>query len=76
MDRSYFKLQGRWLQVSCLMTILALLALWGWLSLPLSFQNIELEWLGKVMLGIAILTLPHTVVVSLMDYFQLKPKKT
>ena len=54
------------------MTVLALLGLWLILSMPLYFRGIQLDWLGKAMLGISILTLPHTVVVCLMDRFQLK----
>jgi F0F1-type ATP synthase assembly protein I len=42
------------------------------LSMPLYFRGIQLDWLGKAMLGISILTLPHTVVVCLMDRFQLR----
>lgn len=69
---AYLKLKARWLQISGLMTILALVGLWFLLALPLSFRGIQLDWLGKAMLGISILTLPHTVVVCLMDRFQLK----
>ena len=74
-ERSYFKLKRRWLQISSLMTIFALIGLWGWLSLPLSLQSVEMDWLGKAMLGIAVLTLPHTIVVCLMDFLQLKPRE-
>ena len=69
---AYLKLKVRWLQISGLMTILALVGLWFLLALPLSFRGIQLDWLGKAMLGISILTLPHTVVVCLMDFFQFK----
>ena len=69
---SYFKLKVRWLQISSLMTVLALVGLWFLLALPLEFRGIEIDWLGKAMLGISILTLPHTIVVCLMDRFQLK----
>ena len=62
---AYLKLKARWLQISGLMTILALVGLWFLLALPLSFRGIQLDWLGKSMLGISILTLPHTVVVCL-----------
>lgn len=69
---AYLKLKARWLQISGLMTVLALVGLWFLLALPLSFRGIQLDWLGKAMLGISILTLPHTVVVCLMDSFQCK----
>ena len=69
---AYMKLKARWLQISGLMTFLALVGLWFLLALPLSFRGIQLDWLGKAMLGISILTLPHTVVVCLMDRFQFK----
>jgi hypothetical protein len=69
---AYLKLKARWLQISGLMTVLALVGLWFLLALPLKFRGIELDWLGKAMLGISILTLPHTIVVCLMDRFQLK----
>ncbi len=71
-EGAYLKLKARWLQISGLMTILALVGLWFLLALPLSFRGIQLDWLGKAMLGISILTLPHTVVVCLMDRLQLK----
>ena len=72
---TYLRLKVRWIQISGLMTVLALVGLWFLLALPLSFRGIQLDWLGKAMLGISILTLPHTVVVSLMDYFQLSQPK-
>lgn len=70
--KTYLRLKLRWLQITGLMTVLALVGLWLLLALPLSFRGIELDWLGKAMLGISILTLPHTVVVCLMDRFQFK----
>ena len=68
----FLKIKGRWLQLTSLMTVLALFGLWLILSMPLYFRGIQLDWLGKAMLGISILTLPHTAVVCLMDRFQLK----
>ena len=53
-----------------LLTVLALLGLWFILSLPLSINRIELDWLGKAMIGISILTLPHTLLVCLLDHKQ------
>ena len=70
----YLLVKARWLQLTWLMTALALVGLWFILSLPLSFRGIQLDWLGKAMLGISILTLPHTVVVCLMDRIQLAKK--
>ena len=70
----YLLMKVRWLQLTWLMTALALVGLWFILSLPLSFRGIQLDWLGKAMLGISILTLPHTVVVCLMDRIQLAKK--
>ena len=70
-NREFFKLKIRWLQLTGLMTVLALVGLWFILALPLNFRGIQLDWLGKAMLGISILTLPHTVVVCLMDRLQL-----
>tara|TARA_B100001093_G_C26593412_1_gene912593 strand:- start:612 stop:893 length:282 start_codon:yes stop_codon:yes gene_type:complete len=75
LEGSYFRLKGRWLQITGLMTFIALVGMWFMLSLPLSFKGIELDWLGKAMLGISVLTLPHTVVVCLMDHFQLRSPK-
>ncbi len=75
LEGSYFRLKGRWLQITGLMTFIALVGMWFMLSLPLSFKGIELDWLGKAMLGISVLTLPHTVVVCLMDHFQLRSLK-
>jgi F0F1-type ATP synthase assembly protein I len=72
LEGAYLRLKVRWFQISGLMTVLALVGLWFLLALPLSFRGIQLDWLGKAMLGISILTLPHTVVVSLMDRFQLQ----
>ncbi len=72
LEGAYLRLKLRWIQITGLMTLLALLGLWFLLALNLSFRGIELDWLGKAMLGISILTLPHTVVVCLMDRFQLK----
>jgi len=68
----FLRIKGRWLQLTSLMTVLALLGLWLILSMPLYFRGIQLDWLGKAMLGISMLTLPHTVVVCLMDRFQLR----
>lgn len=64
------KLSTRWLRLTTLMTVLALLGLWFILSLPLSINGIELDWLGKAMIGISILTLPHTLLVCLLDHKQ------
>lgn len=74
-ERQFLKLNLRWLQLTGLMTVLALVGLWFILALPLNFRGIQLDWLGKAMLGISILTLPHTVVVCLMDRLQIKGVK-
>ena len=68
----YVKAKVRWIQITGLMTIIALIGLWYILSVPYNFNGIHLEWLGKVMIGISILTLPHTLVVCLMDKIQLR----
>ena len=70
----FLRVKARWLQLTWLMTALALVGLWFILSMPLTFRGIQLDWLGKAMLGISILTLPHTVVVCLMDRIQLAKK--
>ena len=49
--KTYLRLKLRWLQITGLMTVLALVGLWLLLALPLSFRGIELDWLGKAMLG-------------------------
>ena len=72
----FLKLKFRWLQLTGLMTLLALVGLWFILALPLNFRGIQLDWLGKAMLGISILTLPHTVVVCFMDKLQLNRVKS
>ena len=48
--KTYLRLKLRWLQITGLMTVLALVGLWLLLALPLSFRGIELDWLGKAML--------------------------
>lgn len=60
-------LSKRWLSLTTIMTILALLGLWFTLSLSLTLNGMEIDWLGKAMIGISILTLPHTVLVCLLD---------
>ena len=42
----------------------------------LAFRGMQLDWLGKAMLGISILTLPHTIVVCLMDRLQSLENRT
>ena len=59
---AYLKLKARWLQISGLMTILALVGLWFLLALPLSFRYSD--WCME--LGIS----KYTVVVCLMDRLQ------
>lgn len=66
-SKQYFKLNSRWLQLTSLMTIIALLGMCIFYSMSLSLRGIELEWLSKALIGISVLTLPHTVVVCWMD---------
>ncbi|PDH31433.1 MAG: beta-carotene 15,15'-monooxygenase, partial [Puniceicoccaceae bacterium MED-G30] len=68
----YFKLNIRWLQLSSLMTLIALIGMWIIFALPFSLRGIELDWLAKALIGISVLTLPHTVVVCGMDRIQLR----
>ncbi len=67
LSKQYFKLNSRWLQLTSLMTIIALLGMCIFYSMSLSLRGIELEWLTKALIGISVLTLPHTVVVFWMD---------
>ena len=68
----YCKLNTRWLKLSSLMTLIALLGMWIFFALPFSLRSIELDWLAKALIGISVLTLPHTVVVCGMDRIQLR----
>ena len=71
-SRQYLKLKIRWLQLTGLMTLIALIGIWIIFALPFSVRGIELDWLAKAFIGISVLTLPHTVVVCFMDKIQLK----
>ena len=71
-SKQYLKLNIRWLQLTTLMTLIALIGTWIIFTLPLSVRGIELDWLAKALIGISVLTLPHTVVVCCMDEIQLK----
>ena len=66
-SKQYFKLNSRWLQLTSLMTMIALIGMCIFYSMSLSLRGIELEWLSKALIGISVLTLPHTVVVCWMD---------
>jgi hypothetical protein len=54
------------------MTFVALIGMWIIFALPFSVRGIELDWLVKALIGISVLTLPHTVVVCCMDKIQLR----
>ncbi|MEC9228508.1 MAG: Brp/Blh family beta-carotene 15,15'-dioxygenase, partial [Verrucomicrobiota bacterium] len=71
-SKQYLKLSIRWLQLTSLMTLIALIGMWIIFTLPLSVRGIELDWLAKALIGISVLTLPHTVVVCFMDKIQLR----
>ena len=71
-SKQYLKLNIRWLQLTGLMTFIALIGMWIIFALPFSVHGIEMDWLAKALIGISVLTLPHTVVVSCMDRIQLK----
>ena len=71
-SKQYLKLNIRWLQLTSLMTLIALIGMWIIFTLPLSVHGIELDWLAKALIGISVLTLPHTVVVCFMDKIQLR----
>ena len=71
-SKQYLKLKIRWLQLTGLMTLIALIGMWIIFTLPLSVRGIEVDWLAKALIGISVLTLPHTVVVCFMDKIQLK----
>ena len=70
-SKHYLKLNIRWLQLTGLMTLIALIGMWIIFALPFSVRGIELDWLAKALIGISVLTLPHTVVVCCMDKIQL-----
>ena len=69
-SKQYFKLNSRWLQLTSLMTVIALFGMCIFYSISLSLKDIQLEWLTKALIGISVLTLPHTVVVCWMDHKQ------
>ncbi len=71
-SKQYLKLNIRWLQLTGLMTLIALIGMWIIFALPLSVRGIGLDWLAKALIGISVLTLPHTVVVCFMDKIQLR----
>ena len=71
-SKQYLKLNIRWLQLTGLMTLIALIGMWVIFALPFSVRGIELDWLAKALIGISVLTLPHTVVVCCMDKIQLR----
>jgi Brp/Blh family beta-carotene 15,15'-monooxygenase len=71
-SKQYLKLNMRWLQLTGLMTLIALIGMWIIFALPFSVRGIELDWLAKALIGISVLTLPHTVVVCCMDKIQLR----
>lgn len=71
-SKQYLKLNIRWLQLTGLMTLIALIGMWIIFALPLTVRGIELDWLAKALIGISVLTLPHTVVVCCMDKIQLR----
>ena len=71
-SNQYLKLNIRWLQLTGLMTLIALIGMWIIFALPLTVRGIELDWLAKALIGISVLTLPHTVVVCCMDKIQLR----
>ena len=71
-SKQYLKLNIRWLQLTGLMTLIALIGMWIIFALPFSVRGIELDWLAKALIGISVLTLPHTIVVCCMDKIQLR----
>ena len=71
-SKQYLKVNVRWLQLTGLMTLIALIGMWMIFALPLTVRGIELDWLAKALIGISVLTLPHTVVVCCMDRIQLR----
>ena len=71
-SKQYLKLNIRWLQLTGLMTLIALIGMWIIFALPFSVRGIELDWLAKALIGISVLTLPHTAVVCCMDKIQLR----
>ena len=71
-SKQYLKLNIRWLQLTGLMTFIALIGMWIIFALPFSVRGIQLDWLAKTLIGVSVLTLPHTVVVCCMDKIQLR----
>ena len=68
----YFRLKMRWLELTSLMTIIALIGMWAAFNMSFSLRGIELGWLAKALIGISALTLPHTTVVCFMDRLQIR----
>ena len=70
----YFRLKIRWLELTSLMTVIALIGMWAAFNMSFSLRGIELSWLAKALIGISVLTLPHTIVVCFMDRMQIRSK--
>ena len=51
------------------MTVIALIGMCVALNMSFSLRGTELGWLAKALIGISVLTLPHTIVVCLMDVY-------
>ena len=68
----YFKLKIRWLELTSLMTVIALIGMWATFNMSFSLRGLEIDWLAKALIGISLLTLPHTIVVCFMDRLQIR----
>ena len=68
----YLRLKIRWLELTSLMTVIALIGMWAAFNMSFSLRGLELNWLAKALIGISVLTLPHTIVVYFMDRLQIR----
>ncbi len=68
----FVRLKIRWLELTSLMTVIALIGMWAAFDMSFSLRGIELGWLAKALIGISVLTLPHTIVVCFMDRLQIR----
>ena len=73
---SILSLNKRWLRLTGFMTIAAFALMIALLTPQVLNGKLDFSWLSKVMIYISILTLPHTLVVYLMDRKQIGNSQT
>ena len=73
---SILSLNKRWLRLTGFMTVAAIALMIALLTPQVLNGKLDFSWLSKVMIFISILTLPHTLVVYLMDRKQIGNSET